>query len=154
MEVEESSRLGRLGTLTEAIRGANILVVDDNAINLLVTSVYLRKMGLGVTLVRHSQEAIEKTKRIRFDVILMDLHMPNIDGFEATSRIRDYEAKTFPNNGEVPIIALSASAMPVDMQRAFAAGMNDHVEKPIDPFHLAGVLVKWIPVNVTKGVLE
>jgi len=55
MEVDKFSRLGRLGTLTEAIRGANILVVDDNAINLLVTSVYLRKMGLGVTLVRHSQ---------------------------------------------------------------------------------------------------
>ena len=154
MERDKISRLGRLGTITEAIRGANILVVDDNAINLLVTSVYLRKMGLGVTLVRHSQEAIEKTKQIRFDAILMDLHMPDIDGFEATSRIRGYEAKTFPNNGEVPIIALTASAMPVDMQRAFAAGMNDHVEKPIDPFHLAGVLVKWIPVNVTKGVLE
>lgn len=150
----ERDKFSCLGTLTEAIRGANILVVDDNAINLLVTSVYLRKMGLGVTLVRHSQEAIEKTKQIRFDAILMDLHMPDIDGFEATSRIRGYEAKTFPNNGEVPIIALTASAMPVDMQRAFAAGMNDHVEKPIDPFHLAGVLVKWIPVNVTKGVLE
>lgn len=150
----ERDKISRLGTLTEAIRGAIILVVDDNAINLLVTSVYLRKMGLGVTLVRHSQEAIEKTKQIRFDAILMDLHMPDIDGFEATSRIRGYEAKTFPNNGEVPIIALTASAMPVDMQRAFAAGMNDHVEKPIDPFHLAGVLVKWIPVNVTKGVLE
>ncbi len=150
-EMQDLSRLSKIAT---PIRGASVLVVDDNTINLLVTSVYLRKMGLGVTSVRHSLEAIEKTKRIRFDVILMDLHMPDIDGFEVASRIREYEAKTFPNNGEVPIIALTASAMPVDMQRAFAAGMNDHVEKPIDPFHLAGVLVKWIPVNVTKGVLE
>ena len=148
-EMQDLSRLGKIAT---PIRGASVLVVDDNAINLLVTRVYLRKMGLAVTTVRHSQAAIEKTMNTRFDAILMDLYMPDRDGFETASRIREEEEKSDLDGSRVPIIALTASAMPIDMQAALASGMNDHVVKPIDPFHLAEILVKWIPS--TSGVLE
>ncbi len=148
-EMQDLSRLGKIAT---PIRGASVLVVDDNAINLLVTRVYLRKMGLAVTTVRHSQAAIEKTMNTRFDAILMDLYMPDRDGFETASRIREEEEKSDLDGSRVPIIALTASAMPIDMQAALASGMNDHVVKPIDPFHLAEILVKWIPS--ASGVLE
>ena len=148
-EMQDLSRLGKIAT---PIRGASVLVVDDNAINLLVTRVYLRKMGLAVTTVRNSQAAIEKTMNTRFDAVLMDLHMPDRDGFETASRIREEEEKGDPDGARFPIMALTASAMPIDMQAALASGMNDHVVKPIDPFHLAEILVKWIPA--TSGVLE
>jgi signal transduction histidine kinase/CheY-like chemotaxis protein len=147
----ENPHLGRLGKITAPIRGASVLVVDDNAINLLVTRVYLRKMGLAVTTVRNSQAAIDKTMNARFDAILMDLHMPDRDGFEAALRIREEEAKSNPDRAGTPIIALTASAMPIDRQSAIVAGMNDHVAKPIDPFHLAETLVKWIPFKGTSG---
>ena len=154
LEGEETQHLGRLSKIAAPIRGASVLVVDDNTINLLVTKVYLRKMGLAVTTVRNSQAAIDKTMHTRFDAILMDLHMPDRDGFEAASRIRGEEAKSNPDRAGTPIIALTASAMPVDRQSALAAGMNDHVVKPIDPIHLAEMLVKWIPSKATSGAPE
>ena len=120
--------------------GARVLLVDDNPTNLLVASAYLRRMGLEVETTDNGQAAVEQAIRSPFAAILMDLQMPGMDGFAATQAIRAYGNRT-------PIIALTAAAMDKDRQAAEAAGMNDHVSKPIDPGQLAAVLRQWIPTR-------
>lgn len=131
------------GELAPAARGAHVLVVDDNATNLLVARQYLRKMGLAVETADSGKEAVEKASTGTFDIIFMDLQMPEMDGFAATRLIRAAEAAE--GSRPVPIIALSAAAMMHDVREAQAAGMNDHVAKPIDAERLAEVIGRWLP---------
>ena len=139
----EGSGGAKLQEIAAAIRGARVLLVDDSATNQLITKTYLRKMGLEVETADDGRVAIEKAKEADFDAILMDLHMPGIDGFAATRALRANEArrKEVP---PVPIIALTAAAMDKDLQASEAAGMNDHITKPVDPVRLAQALTKWI----------
>ena len=134
-----------LAPLVAPIRGARVLVVDDTATNLLVARQYLRKLGFEVETASNGIEAVEKAKGGSFDAILMDLQMPEMDGLAATSLIREEEARRGVGGREVPIIALSAAAMVVDVQACLAAGMNDHIAKPVEPAALARTLVRWIP---------
>jgi len=83
---------------------------------------------------------VERAARRQYDVILMDLQMPEMDGFEATRRIRATES-----GRHLPIIAITAAAMPRDRQAAAAAGMDDHIAKPIDAYEMASVLLRWVP---------
>ena len=127
-----------------SLRGARVLVVDDNPTNLLVAQNYLERLGLEVHNAVSGPQAIAKVGQTAFDAILMDLQMPEMDGFEATRAIRAM-------GQQLPIIALSASAMVNDQQAAQAAGMNAHVSKPIDPARLATVLTRWIPARATAA---
>ena len=124
-------------------REARVLIVDDNATNLIVASAYVGKLGLQVETACSGREAVEKAGRERFDAILMDLQMPEMDGFEATRTIRAQEAAR--SQPPVPIIALTAAVMLKDRQATEAAGMDDHVSKPIDRQQLAAALNRWIP---------
>jgi CheY-like chemotaxis protein len=106
-----------------------ILVAEDNEINALVLAKYLRKAGHRPCIARNGEEAVEKAQQERFDVIFMDVHMPVMDGLEATRRIRESGVL---HSSTVDIIALTADAMPEDRQRCLDAGMTDYLSKPVN----------------------
>ncbi len=131
----------------EKIRGARILLVEDNDINQQVASEILSSAGLKVVIAGNGQEALHVAAEQRFDLILMDIQMPVMDGFEATARLR-----AMPGCRSVPILAMTAHAMAGDRQKSLDMGMNDHVTKPIDPRELFSALVRWIdPGHVESG---
>ncbi len=123
----------------EIIRGANILLVEDNEINQQVATELLEKVGLNVTIASNGKRAIEKIENSCFDLVLMDIQMPEMDGFEATGCIR--ENLRFSN---LPIVAMTAQAMTGDREKCIEAGMDDYITKPIDISELFSTLVKWI----------
>nr|WP_311221573.1 MULTISPECIES: response regulator [unclassified Acidovorax] len=125
--------------LPESIRGALVLLVEDNELNQLVATELLRDAGLRVDLAANGQIALDRIARQRYDAVLMDMQMPVMDGETATRQLR-----ADPRHAGLPIIAMTANAMETDRQRCFAAGMNDHVAKPIDPPVLWAALVRWI----------
>jgi len=123
----------------ETIAGAHVLLVEDNKINQQLAREFLTLARLRVTIANDGKEAVELTDHTDFDAILMDIQMPEMDGFEATRIIRGKSRKTQP-----PIIAMTASAMAGDREKCLGAGMNDHVGKPVDPRILFETLMKWI----------
>ncbi|MBI9082385.1 MAG: response regulator [Desulfobacterales bacterium] len=125
--------------VTESIRGARILLVEDNKINQQVAREILEEVGLVVEIANNGKEAVDRCNTAEYDALIMDIQMPEMDGFEATSEIRKQERFR-----DLPIIAMTAHAMVGDRERSLHAGMNDHVTKPIDPDVLFSVLVKWI----------
>jgi CheY-like chemotaxis protein len=126
----------------EAIQGARILLVEDNDINQQVAQEILQGAGLQVSIAENGQKAVSAVNGSVFDAVLMDIQMPVMDGFQATRAIRREEA--FKN---LPIIAMTASAMAQDRDQALASGMNDHIPKPIEPRKLFDTLLKWILPN-------
>ncbi len=156
------------------IAGTRILLVEDNEINQQVAQEILEGAGLTVTLANNGQEGVDAVKAGRYDAVLMDIQMPVMDGHTAAREIRDWEDERQAQGSKqkkegsnelsaspsqlsaraqrVPIIAMTAHAMAGDAEKSFAAGMNDHVTKPIDPDQLFGALVKWIMPN--KGPIE
>lgn len=122
-----------------ALQGSSILVVDDNEINLYVAGEIFKGLGVKVTTASNGRQAIEELDQGNFDAVLMDVHMPVMDGYEAARAIRD---NSYWDN--LPIIALTASAMRSDREQALAVGMNDFIKKPINPEELATTLSKWI----------
>ncbi|SDW02191.1 response regulator [Thiocapsa roseopersicina] len=117
--------------------GSAILLVEDNALNQEVSKRMLQRTGAVVTLAENGGEAVELATTRDFDLVLMDLQMPIMDGFEATRRIR-------PVRPDLPIIALSAAVMEADRNDAREAGMNDHLAKPIDTGELYRTLARWL----------
>jgi len=119
------------------LAGLNLLVVEDNALNRQVAEGVLRAEGAQVQLAEGGIEGVKRatTSGIPFDAVLMDIQMPDIDGFEATRRIR-----ANPRFSSLPIIAMTANASNADRQACLAAGMNDHVGKPIDVEQLVSAL--------------
>ncbi len=122
-----------------SIRGASVLLVEDNDINQLVAKDILERLGLEVTIANNGQEALEQLQHADFDVVLMDLQMPVLDGFETTRRIRRE-----PRLRGLPVIAMTAAVMAEDRAACTEAGMNDHVAKPILPQELVHALLRWI----------
>ncbi|MDP1596537.1 MAG: response regulator [Methylotenera sp.] len=116
------------------------LVVDDNVINQEVALELLQSFGLVVDVASNGKEAVEKFQTNHYDLILMDMQMPIMDGLEATRQIR-----TLLAGRELPILAMTANAFDEDRQRCLQAGMNDHVSKPVDPAKLFHTLARWIP---------
>ena len=134
----------------ETIKGAKVLLAEDNTINQLLAEDLLTQAGLQVTIADNGKKAVELAEKIKFDVILMDLQMPEMDGFDATRTILE---KQFEN--QPPIIAMTANAMAKDRERCLDAGMVDHVAKPIEPKVLFDTLVKWIPaVDGESSMIE
>ena len=120
---------------------SRILVVDDVELNLMVARAMLGSLGVKVFSAGGGAIALTELARERFDLVLMDCHMPEIDGYEVTRRTRQSAGP----NAKTPIVALSASAFEEDRQRALEAGMNDFAPKPIELNGLRAVLQTWIP---------
>ncbi len=134
----------------DSIRGATVLVVEDNDINQQVAKEILEQAGLVVTIANNGREAVDAVGSNTYDAVLMDLQMPVMDGYQATQEIRRREADS--SASPIRIIAMSAHAMAGDADRSLAAGMDDHVTKPIDPSRLFGALAKWIRPRPGLGV--
>ena len=120
-----------------------VLLAEDNKINQLVGVKQLQKLGYDVDVARNGLEAVEAWKRDKYSVILMDCHMPEMDGYEATRKIRELEAEQ--NLPHTQIIALTASVMKEDRELCLAAGMDDYIAKPVDTGELKGLLEKATP---------
>ncbi len=132
-------------SLAAPITGRKVLVVEDVEINQLITKAFLQKAGLQVVIAEHGGKAVEWMKKTHFDVILMDLQMPVMDGFEATRQIR-----LLPEGKDVPIIAMTAAAMHHDRDACLKAGMNDHLAKPVSSRQLIDTLLHWIKPENTS----
>ncbi len=134
-------------TLAElaAIRGARALLVEDNEFNQQVATELLESAGLTVSLAIHGKQALQILASETFDIVLMDVQMPVMDGLEATRRIREMSGL-----GQLPVVAVTAHAMPQDRQRCLDAGMSDYISKPIDPDELRQLLVRWVPPQRVK----
>jgi CheY-like chemotaxis protein len=128
-------------TYTASGKPARVLVVDDVELNLMVARAMLGSLGAMVISAGGGAIALTELARERFDLVLMDCHMPEIDGYEVTRRVR----RSNGPNARTPIVALSASAFEEDRQRALDAGMNDFAPKPIELNGLRTVLQDWIP---------
>jgi two-component system sensor histidine kinase/response regulator len=122
------------------IKGARILLAEDNKINQQVAQDLLLQAGMQVAIANNGKEAVNMAKQGGFDAILMDIQMPEMDGYEATQAICADKSKEHP-----PIIAMTANAMAGDREKCLQAGMQDHVAKPVEPGVLFETLVKWIP---------
>ncbi|NOR64473.1 MAG: response regulator, partial [Candidatus Scalindua sp.] len=123
----------------ERIRGAKVLLAEDNEINQQVATELLEKAGLIVTIANNGKEAIEKVEGSEFDLVLMDVQMPEMNGLEATGCIRKN-----PRFSNLPIVAMTAQAMTGDRETCIEAGMDDYLTKPININELFSALVKWI----------
>lgn len=121
------------------IRGARALLVEDNELNQEVAVAFLHDMGLEVDVADNGRIAVNKVRAGGYDVVLMDMQMPVLDGLAATREIRQ-----LPGLDQLPIIAMTANALEGDRERCIEAGMNDHVAKPIDPDLLARTLLRWV----------
>ena len=115
-------------SLKPGLQRANILLAEDNAVNQKVVVRLLEKRGHAVVAVGNGREAVEASQRGSFDLLLMDVQMPVMDGFQATAEIRQKERET---GAHLPIVALTANAMKGDRERSLAAGMDGHVSKPV-----------------------
>ncbi|MEM1171238.1 MAG: response regulator [Cyanobacteria bacterium P01_H01_bin.35] len=140
----------------EEIQGANILLVEDNAINRQVALELLQKVGLNVDCASNGKEAVTKIYERSYDLILMDIRMPEMDGLEATSLIRclaEENNSKMKRFATVPIIAMTANAMDMDKNKSLEVGMNDHLSKPVNPQKLYDTLYKWISPTRSSSVV-
>ena len=125
--------------------GQRVLLVEDNPVNLEVAEELLRSAGLVVDAAGDGARAVEMALSRHYDLILMDVQMPIMDGLEASSEIRARSGHT------TPIIAMTANAFAEDRAASLAVGMNDHVAKPVDPAVLYATLLRWLPMRPTPA---
>jgi PAS domain S-box-containing protein len=145
---------------------ARILLAEDNITNQQVAMGILKKLGLRTDVVANGAEAVTAVETLPYDLILMDVQMPVMDGLEATKRIRNYESEitnqaqtgdtsssfVIRNSSfQIPIIAMTAHAIKGDREKCLAAGMNDYISKPVSPHELADRLEKWLPKNTDES---
>ncbi|MEO5686214.1 MAG: response regulator [Burkholderiaceae bacterium] len=123
-----------------SLRGAQVLLVEDNAINREIALTILSRAGIAVSVACDGQEALDMLGRRHFDGVLMDCQMPVLDGYAATRALR-----RLPQFGDLPVIAMTANAMVGDREKVLAAGMNDHIAKPINVDEMFATLARWIP---------
>jgi CheY-like chemotaxis protein len=120
-------------------RGAHILLAEDEPINQEVSRGLLEEVGLVVDLAEDGREAVALAQQNRYDLIVMDMQMPNLNGVDATRAIRE-----LPGYAQIPILAMTANAFDEDRQVCLAAGMNDHIGKPVEPERLFETLLRWL----------
>ncbi len=170
-EVPDLSQITQRNEEAEAlalIKGAKILLVEDNEINQQVAKEILEGAGLVVSLADDGQQAVDLVKENQYDVVLMDIQMPVMDGYQATRKIREWETEVreqktedrkedsalSPQRSALPIIAMTAHAMAGDEEKSLQAGMNGHVTKPIDPDQLFATLQKWTRPPEKRATVE
>ncbi|HSG21353.1 MAG TPA: DUF3365 domain-containing protein [Azonexus sp.] len=125
--------------ISETFSGRRVLLAEDEPINCEIATMMLDEVGLIVTTARDGTQAVELAGRHRYDLILMDMQMPLMDGLEATRRIR-----AMASCHDVPIVAMTANAFAEDKARCFEAGMNDFISKPINPESFYALVLKWL----------
>ena len=125
----------------------DILLAEDNEVNALIAVTMMEQMGLTVKHVTDGKQAADEIKKGRYRSVLMDMHMPIMDGYEATKEIRAWERET--QAIETPIIALTANALIGDREKCLATGMNDYLPKPVRQEHLKEVVAKWVSAETT-----
>jgi len=133
---------GYLGGDPDEMKGARILLVEDNEVNQEVTVELLSRAGAIVTVAGNGQEALDTLAASKFDVVLMDCQMPVMDGYAATRALRQRGALR-----DLPVIAMTANVMTGDREAAIAAGMNDHIAKPIRIDDMFATLARWLPAT-------
>ena len=141
-EMRREARLqeNRLSTEIESARPIRVLLAEDNVVNQKVATHMIKKLQIVVDIAANGLEAIQMFQQMPYDLILMDCQMPEMDGFEATAKIREYEN----GRGHIPIVALTANAMKGDAERCLAAGMDDYLAKPINMEQLTELFQKWL----------
>ena len=133
-------------TLLRDYQHCRILLVEDEMINREITLELLQDVGQSPDIAEDGLAALELAKQHEYDLILMDMQMPVMDGLEATRRIR-----ALPNGGRVPILAMTANAFAEDRTRCFEAGINDFVAKPVQPDEMFELILKWLSVYRSEG---
>jgi CheY-like chemotaxis protein/nitrogen-specific signal transduction histidine kinase len=124
--------------------GFTVLLVEDNTVNQKLAAKILSQMGCHVDLAINGKEAVAMARKQSYDIIFMDCQMPEMDGYEATRRIRDIEFDNkIPETERVPIIAITANAMRGDREKCLEEGMNDYIAKPIDAGQIGQLIEKW-----------
>ncbi len=147
--VPDPERKSSPSTSLQELRGARILVIEDNPVNRQLAAELLTRTGAVVDCVEDGMSGIGRLEQARYDLVLMDIQMPGVDGYETTRRIRA-DARF---QGLI-IIAMTAHALASDRERCLAAGMNDHVAKPVDPAQLRHVIGHWLRRRDQLGELD
>lgn len=127
--------------------GARLLLAEDNVTNQKVAVLLLERLGCRVDIAANGVEALAALERATYDLVLMDCHMPELDGFDTTRLIRQREA----GGRHLPIIAMTANALAGDRERCLAAGMDDYLAKPVSQAALASTLGRWLPTTPTAA---
>ena len=123
----------------QSTRPLTVLLAEDNQINAVLATTIIKRAGHSVFVAKNGAEAVEAIQRQTYDVVLMDMHMPEVDGIEAAKRIRNLPGEV----ARTPIVALTANAMASDRQKCIGAGMDDFLSKPFEPSDLTDMLAKW-----------
>jgi len=140
-------------SIRELNRGTmRILLAEDNLTNQQVALGILSKLGLRADIVENGAAAVDALASLPYDLVLMDVQMPEMDGLEATRRIRDPQSPV--RDHQIPIIAMTAHAMQSDREKCLEAGMNDYVSKPVSPQILMETLDKWLPRYATEAMAQ
>ncbi len=147
-EFQSKDSRAPFSVLSESSFKSNVLLVEDNEVNRMVAIKILSKIGHKIDIAENGKIAVEAVSYKRYDIILMDVQMPVMDGLVATQEIRSNDIS---QNKETPIVAMTAHAMKGDRERCLNAGMNDYITKPIKPAELTRVINKWVTIaNAAK----
>ena len=133
---------GQLRAIRPSQESPRVLVAEDNPVNQLVATRILERLGCQVDVVANGEEAISAIKSMSYELVLMDCHMPEVDGFEATRRIRTFEETL---DRKTPIVAMTANVMPGILDECRSVGMDDYISKPVQIESVARTLERWIP---------
>ena len=135
-----------IGQVQSVLRG-NVLVAEDNPSNQVLIELILKRFNLVSVLAEDGLKALEKFKAEKFDIILMDIMMPNMNGYEATAAIREIDK-------DIPIVAVTANAMKGDREKCLAAGCTDYISKPVTRDKLQEVLSKYLITEESEDILQ
>ncbi|MDO8375600.1 MAG: response regulator, partial [Aquabacterium sp.] len=144
--LESALRSPQPATPHERLRGARILLAEDNPVNQEVAGELLRAVGLLVDVAHDGEHAVRLARQHVYDLVLMDMQMPVMDGLAATRLLRN-----LPHYARTPILAMTANAFGDDRQACLSAGMDDHLAKPVEPDRLYAMLLRWLPARAVDG---